>query len=258
MNRPPSRRSSFAGSDESSTHATTNGFSGFEQGSSSHSSRTTSPTRNPATSHQASNTGHLYHSSHSPQATAPEMVPLPRSATPSSVASTESSRRSRRSSVSFQAPLSVAPPTVFAMNTGGGGSGVAGGSAAYHFDPAFTASVPPVTGTAAVDTESHGYAGGYLPCTNVPQPPYTAPFRPPERRYSDGDTSSTGSSPRLEEIADNLAGVGPGSGSGLRRMNSEMAGSVCSKLRVRWNENLICPSPIQTGQKRRGWFNRRG
>jgi hypothetical protein len=27
---------------------------------------------------------------------------------------------------------------------------------------------------------------------------------------------------------------------------------------VRWNENLICPSPILPSQRRRGWFNRRG
>ncbi|KAF8970330.1 hypothetical protein BDZ97DRAFT_1652631 [Flammula alnicola] len=27
---------------------------------------------------------------------------------------------------------------------------------------------------------------------------------------------------------------------------------------VRWNENLICPSPIPPSQRRKGWFNRRG
>ncbi|KJA16724.1 hypothetical protein HYPSUDRAFT_47096 [Hypholoma sublateritium FD-334 SS-4] len=27
---------------------------------------------------------------------------------------------------------------------------------------------------------------------------------------------------------------------------------------VRWNENLVCPSPIPTYQRRKGWFNRRG
>lgn len=27
---------------------------------------------------------------------------------------------------------------------------------------------------------------------------------------------------------------------------------------VRWNENLVCPSPIPTCQRRKGWFNRRG
>ncbi|KII91360.1 hypothetical protein PLICRDRAFT_51527 [Plicaturopsis crispa FD-325 SS-3] len=27
---------------------------------------------------------------------------------------------------------------------------------------------------------------------------------------------------------------------------------------VRWNENLICPSPIRPHQRRKGWFNRRG
>ncbi|KAF8217457.1 hypothetical protein K438DRAFT_1557342 [Mycena galopus ATCC 62051] len=27
---------------------------------------------------------------------------------------------------------------------------------------------------------------------------------------------------------------------------------------VRWNENLVCPSPIFADQRRKGWFNRRG
>ncbi|KAE9407581.1 hypothetical protein BT96DRAFT_755799, partial [Gymnopus androsaceus JB14] len=27
---------------------------------------------------------------------------------------------------------------------------------------------------------------------------------------------------------------------------------------VRWNEDLICPSPIFPSQRRKGWFNRRG
>ncbi|KAJ7593357.1 hypothetical protein C8J56DRAFT_720544, partial [Mycena floridula] len=27
---------------------------------------------------------------------------------------------------------------------------------------------------------------------------------------------------------------------------------------VRWNENLICPSPVFANQRRKGWFNRRG
>ncbi|KAL0957915.1 hypothetical protein HGRIS_000096 [Hohenbuehelia grisea] len=31
-----------------------------------------------------------------------------------------------------------------------------------------------------------------------------------------------------------------------------------SRLRVRWNECLVCPSPIFPSQRRKGWFNRRG
>ncbi|KAF8191242.1 hypothetical protein BJ912DRAFT_964649 [Pholiota molesta] len=27
---------------------------------------------------------------------------------------------------------------------------------------------------------------------------------------------------------------------------------------VRWNDNLVCPSPIPSSQRRKGWFNRRG
>ncbi|TFK70702.1 hypothetical protein BDN72DRAFT_736514, partial [Pluteus cervinus] len=27
---------------------------------------------------------------------------------------------------------------------------------------------------------------------------------------------------------------------------------------VRWNDNLICPSPVFSNQRRKGWWNRRG
>ena len=30
------------------------------------------------------------------------------------------------------------------------------------------------------------------------------------------------------------------------------------KRNVRWNENLVCPSPVPPEQRRKGWFNRRG
>ncbi|KAF4579761.1 hypothetical protein EYR36_001580 [Pleurotus pulmonarius] len=33
---------------------------------------------------------------------------------------------------------------------------------------------------------------------------------------------------------------------------------VLARLRVRWNETLICPSPVKPGDRRKGWFNRRG
>lgn len=34
--------------------------------------------------------------------------------------------------------------------------------------------------------------------------------------------------------------------------------SAPSKRNVRWNDNLVCPSPILPEHRRRGWFNRRG
>ncbi|KAF7348732.1 hypothetical protein MVEN_01392200 [Mycena venus] len=33
---------------------------------------------------------------------------------------------------------------------------------------------------------------------------------------------------------------------------------VAAPRNVRWNENLVCPSPIFASQRRKGWFNRRG
>ncbi|KAJ7258394.1 hypothetical protein B0H12DRAFT_1014929 [Mycena haematopus] len=34
--------------------------------------------------------------------------------------------------------------------------------------------------------------------------------------------------------------------------------TVAAPRNVRWNENLVCPSPIFANQRRKGWFNRRG
>ncbi|KAJ6509828.1 hypothetical protein DFH09DRAFT_1021141 [Mycena vulgaris] len=34
--------------------------------------------------------------------------------------------------------------------------------------------------------------------------------------------------------------------------------STAAPRNVRWNENLVCPSPIFASQRRKGWYNRRG
>lgn len=66
------------------------------------------------------------------------------------------------------------------------------------------------------------------------QVPSSHPPRHPEtqRRYSDGDQKLP-----------------------LRITTSPSKGG---SRNVRWNENLICPSPITPAEKRIGWFNRRG
>ncbi|KIM36715.1 hypothetical protein M413DRAFT_287650 [Hebeloma cylindrosporum] len=61
----------------------------------------------------------------------------------------------------------------------------------------------------------------------------------PQRRYSDGDQTQP---PRGHASAQALSG----------RNSAPLLRSV------RWNENLICPSPILSRQRRKGWFNRRG
>jgi hypothetical protein len=63
------------------------------------------------------------------------------------------------------------------------------------------------------------------------------PFPPPSRRHTDpGQTRPP--PPTVPERS--------------RRLS--MSAPRC----VRWNENLICPSPILSSQRRKGWFNRRG
>ena len=83
------------------------------------------------------------------------------------------------------------------------------------------------------------------------QPPgldayFDDPCRPPgfvpHRRNSDGDQAAV--LPKLQ--------TGPAVMAQLR------SNSTPPSRGVRWNENLICPSPILPSQRRKGWFNRRG
>ena len=64
---------------------------------------------------------------------------------------------------------------------------------------------------------------------------FVLPEQPPQRRYSDGDQNPP---PRPVESSG--------------RSSAPLIRSV------RWTENLICPSPVPTSQRRKGWFNRRG
>ncbi|KAG7449077.1 uncharacterized protein BT62DRAFT_887929 [Guyanagaster necrorhizus] len=88
----------------------------------------------------------------------------------------------------------------------------------------------------------------------------------PPRRYSEGedpapDPSSLGS-PRDRKD----------SGASVFRRRSDgdqvpshavfnpirLSSNAGASRSVRWNQNLICPSPIWPEQRRKGWFNRRG
>lgn len=68
---------------------------------------------------------------------------------------------------------------------------------------------------------------------NAPGHPISPELPEPQRRYSDGDQSIP---------------ARPVTATG---MNSALRS-------VRWNDNLICPSPIFPNQRRKGWYNRRG
>ncbi|PPQ74970.1 hypothetical protein CVT26_011686 [Gymnopilus dilepis] len=75
-------------------------------------------------------------------------------------------------------------------------------------------------------------SGRETPRTGTPT--YPPGSEPTQRRYSDGDQKP----PVKNQIS------GKTSTPALR----------C----VRWNENLICPSPVFSHQRRKGWFNRKG
>ncbi|KIM85602.1 hypothetical protein PILCRDRAFT_776575 [Piloderma croceum F 1598] len=70
--------------------------------------------------------------------------------------------------------------------------------------------------------------------------------------------------PGLEKYSKNLHIVPTGHTYSVpHRKRSDGVEQECSLLApparcVRWNENLICPSPILACQRRKGWFNRRG
>ncbi|KAJ7737763.1 hypothetical protein B0H16DRAFT_1762316 [Mycena metata] len=73
--------------------------------------------------------------------------------------------------------------------------------------------------------------------------PVTRPPRPgalpldPQRRRSDGFQSVVPPRPPMPPV---------------------QAQAAPAPRNVRWNENLVCPSPIFASQRRKGWFNRRG
>ena len=66
-------------------------------------------------------------------------------------------------------------------------------------------------------------------------PTKKSPEQPTQRRYSDGDQNPP---PKPVESSG--------------RSSAPLIRSV------RWTENLVCPSPVPTSQRRKGWFNRRG
>ncbi|KAF5380082.1 hypothetical protein D9615_006208 [Tricholomella constricta] len=109
--------------------------------------------------------------------------------------------------------------------------------------------------------------------------PFPEPCRPPagpQRRYSDGDQSITSNSaypPALASHSDPDAGAStsavpaePQPQPQRRYSDGDQVGSSSVPQRtslalfrtVRWNETLVCPSPIFAHQRRKGWFNRRG
>ncbi|KAG5351788.1 hypothetical protein C0989_004942 [Termitomyces sp. Mn162] len=109
-----------------------------------------------------------------------------------------------------------------------------------------------------------------------PQTPFPTPLREPQRRYSDSDSSVASHSTYGPAYASSSGGNLPPTGTSTateasrttepqsqRRYSDGESNmpdrtSVTLFRTVRWNENLICPSPIFAHQRRKGWFNRRG
>jgi hypothetical protein len=122
-----------------------------------------------------------------------------------------------------------------------------------------------------------------VPGISPSRAPFTAPSRPapePHRRHSDGDRFMN--SEYLARHAPPYASSDPtGTATGQNvdvshtlpttsrpldpqrrfsdgdQTNPRVRGSVPCRT-VRWNENLVCPSPIWPSQRRKGWFNRCG
>ncbi|TFK39323.1 hypothetical protein BDQ12DRAFT_77161 [Crucibulum laeve] len=107
-----------------------------------------------------------------------------------------------------------------------------------------------------------------------PQPRISPPEA--QRRNSDGDRPSTHIPIVPPGTSANLAGIGRTNLSNQhppepqrrysdgdqtipsRPTSSSGRNSAPLTRNVRWNDNLICPSPIFASQRRKGWFNRRG
>lgn len=106
--------------------------------------------------------------------------------------------------------------------------------------PPYTASTTPTTATASARRSTLPYdarTNGQVSINDYGRPTTHVPFAPerPQRRFS------------VSEQAD-----GPSFS-----MNTTGRASGPLARCVRWNENLICPSPVFPN-RRKGWFNRRG
>ncbi|KAF9460287.1 hypothetical protein BDZ94DRAFT_1266489 [Collybia nuda] len=95
----------------------------------------------------------------------------------------------------------------------------------------------------------------------------------PQRRHSDGDRSPNNDVPPLRNVTPHMSQSvpdrsfrTPAPNEPHRRFSDGdqtappfASGSALVLSRnVRWNENLVCPSPIFASQRRKGWYNRRG
>ena len=76
------------------------------------------------------------------------------------------------------------------------------------------------------------------------------PSTEPRRRLSDGDATPRNRFP--------TATPHRRSSDGDRQLYPRSSTPLNFLRTVRWTENLVCPSPISSSQRRKGWFNRRG
>lgn len=144
---------------------------------------------------------------------------------------------------------------------------------ASHVSNAYGQRCPDVT------SSSSSSARNRLETPAVPDPsqiPFPAPVREPQRRYSDADSSIAGQSTYgpiygstsganvLPTAAGTTTEASRTTEPQPQRRYSDGESNVADRASltlfrtVRWNENLICPSPIFPHERRKGWFNRRG
>ena len=69
----------------------------------------------------------------------------------------------------------------------------------------------------------------------------SSPVTPPTATPGSGQRSPSGERPSLS-----------------RSRSTSPAEASPTKRSVRWHEDLVCPSPVLPGQRRKGWYNRRG
>ncbi|SJL01835.1 uncharacterized protein ARMOST_05159 [Armillaria ostoyae] len=111
----------------------------------------------------------------------------------------------------------------------------------------------------------------HSPTGRVPSPtkdtsPTQYSLPKPPRRYSDGEDPAPGpsSAGASRDRKDSGASVFRRRSDGdqvpphLAFNPIRLTSNAGAARSVRWNQNLICPSPIWPEQRRKGWFNRRG
>ncbi|KAI0316842.1 hypothetical protein OF83DRAFT_1059687 [Amylostereum chailletii] len=109
-------------------------------------------------------------------------------------------------------------------------------------------------------------SASYPPSRRQRRGSFSVPTPSQPRSASPPRATPTTPAPRVQQHTAPSPPRAPATPSPSPRTPSSAASSIPGSLpsqassasRVRWHDNLVCPSPVPKHARRRGWFNRRG